>query len=118
MLNCYSSGTMGGKKTGGVIGILGNGAKYIIRFCACNSPVNASGGNKFDADEMKLKWGDRFRKLEPALWYKQSTFTVDPWAPDSPYQPAWNFETVWGIDEGSSAPYLLRNEQLPHPTNK
>jgi hypothetical protein len=27
----------------------------------------------------------------------------------------WDFNTVWGIDEGVSYPYLQTNEQIPHP---
>jgi hypothetical protein len=27
----------------------------------------------------------------------------------------WDFDTVWGIDQGNSYPYLIGNEQIPHP---
>jgi hypothetical protein len=27
----------------------------------------------------------------------------------------WDFDTVWGIDQGNSYPYLIGNKQIPHP---
>lgn len=27
----------------------------------------------------------------------------------------WNFNNIWGIEGGISYPYLLNNEQVPHP---
>jgi len=89
--NSYSSGSVTGQwYTGGFCGAI-NGGETENCFWNKNTSGQSSsaGGTGKTTSEMKMK----------------STFT------------AWDFDTtpVWTIDSGNSYPYLVDNEEIPHP---
>jgi type II secretion system protein G len=87
--NCYATGEVtGNDRTGGLVG-------YDYYATITNSYYNSETTGQSDTGKgilsttAEMKNSARFKK--------------------------WDFNTVWGIDEGVSYPYLQTNEQTPHP---
>jgi prepilin-type N-terminal cleavage/methylation domain-containing protein len=87
LTNCYATGSVtGGSDTGGLVGY--NFSSSITNSYYNLETTGQSGrGTPLTTEEMK----------------------------DSARFSKWDFDTVWGIDEGVSYPYLQTNEQIPHP---
>jgi prepilin-type N-terminal cleavage/methylation domain-containing protein len=87
--NCYAVGVVAGDtNTGGLIGLnYGTSTE-----CYYNSET--SGQSDDDG---------RGEPLTTAEMKNSVNFTN------------WDFDTVWGIDQGNSYPYLIGNKQIPHP---
>jgi hypothetical protein len=89
LTNCYATGKVTGDyNTGGLVGYNDNGT---ITNCYYNSETTGQSdtGKGTPLTTADMKDSTRFSK--------------------------WDFDTVWGIDEGVSYPYLQTNEQIPHP---
>jgi len=87
--DCYSTGSISGtSEVGGFIGHVHSGA---ITDCYYDS--NTSGRNDTTGGSIPKTTAEMMRK---------SAFTTGTGASTD-----WDFDTVWGIDEGTSYPYLL-----------
>jgi prepilin-type N-terminal cleavage/methylation domain-containing protein len=86
--NCYTTGNVNGvDRTGGLVGLDFTGCTIENSYYNSETTGQSGRGTPLTTEEMK----------------DQSNFS------------GWDFDTVWGIDEGFSYPYLQTNEQIPHP---
>jgi prepilin-type N-terminal cleavage/methylation domain-containing protein len=114
--NCYATGKVtGNNRTGGLVGYNKRGS---ITNCYATGEVTGdseTGGlvgrnddtitNSYYNSETTGQSDDdgRGSPLTTAEMKQQSNFS------------GWDFDTVWDIDPGTSYPYLIDNEQIPHP---
>ena len=88
--NSYATGSVTGTNyVGGLVGYSYGGGSITASYWDTETSGQASsaGGTGLTTDQMK----------------QQASFDD------------WDFTEIWGIDAGSSSPYLLANEQTPHP---
>jgi hypothetical protein len=87
--NCYATGKVtGGSDTGGLVGYNNSGT------------ITNSYYNSDPAGQINNGIGT---PLTTAKMKQQSNFKT------------WDFDTIWNINEGFSYPFLINNEQSPHP---
>jgi type II secretion system protein G len=88
--NCYATGEVtGDSETGGLVGYNNVYATVDHSYYDTETTGQSDTGKGILSTTAEMKDPVRFKK--------------------------WDFNTVWGIDEGVSYPYLQTNEQIPHP---
>jgi hypothetical protein len=88
--NCYATGEVtGDSETGGLVGYNNVYATVDHSYYDTETTGQSDTGKGILSTTAEMKDSVRFKK--------------------------WDFNTVWGIDEGVSYPYLQTNEQIPHP---
>lgn len=88
--NCYATGSVtGDSETGGLVGYNNVYATVDYSYYDTETTGQSDTGKGILSTTAEMKDSARFSK--------------------------WDFNTVWGIDEGVSYPYLQTNEQIPHP---
>jgi len=96
--NAYSIGQVtGNDDTGGFCGLMENGGS--ITDCFWDSETSG----------METTAGDAASKTTAEMKTK-STFK------DEDEEWEWDFDSIWNIEDGTSYPYLINNEQIPPPT--
>jgi type II secretion system protein G len=83
--NCYATGNVSGSYPGGLVGY--NYGSIENSYYNLETTGQSGKGTPLTTAEMK----------------QQSNFNT------------WDFDTIWNINEGISYPFLINNEQSPHP---
>jgi type II secretion system protein G len=115
--NCYTTGNVnGGNSTGGLVGYNYNNGSITNSYA-----TGSVEGNNYTGG--LVGWNDD--SIENSYYNSETTGQSDNNGKGTPLTTAemknstnftdWDFDTVWGIDQGNSYPYLINNEQIPHP---
>jgi type II secretion system protein G len=116
--NCYTTGNVNGvNRTGGLVGY--NSTGCTIENCYATGEVTG------DSYTGGLVGWNRKGSIENSYYNSETTGQSDNDGKGTPLTTAemkqqsnfsdWDFDTVWDIDPGTSYPYLIDNEQIPHP---
>jgi type II secretion system protein G len=115
--SCYATGKVtGDRHTGGLVGYNQKGS-----ITNCYATGEVTGGSNTGGGLV----GENNGTITDCYYDTETTGQSDDDGRGTPLTTAemknsvnftnWDFDTVWGIDQGNSYPYLINNKQIPHP---